>query len=167
MAAWLLRPYPHDIERVEEFMKGRLIAVGWPYVGSVEGLDRDAIGDKLRETYPNETARWIGSAENDLVNFSQEMKEGDLVLVAPKATDNKGRVLLARITGEYRFDETLATRTTGYAHQRVVEWVRPMIARDHVPDSLTAIVRQRGTTVVQLPEGVLEEHGREKGWLKA
>jgi predicted Mrr-cat superfamily restriction endonuclease len=91
---------------------------------------------------------------------------GDLVLVVPKKSDFSGFVLFAEVAGDYRFDASLATDREGYPHQRNVRWIRPRIARTHLPATLDKSIGRHGLTLTELPDGILASHAREKGWLK-
>ena len=165
MREWLLRPYPHDKLRTDEFLQGRLVAIGWPFIKDASELSEEELEESLKKQYPDWDAKRIGNGVNCIHNFAQDMEIGDLVLVVPKKSDFNGYVLFAEVTGGYEYDSTLASSREGYPHQRKVRWIRPRISRKQLPEAVGGISSRRGTTLIELPEGTLSTHAREMSWI--
>lgn len=164
MQDWLLRPYPHEILRTNEFLQSRIIAVGWPAVGDVSGLDEEGLQGAIDKQYSNWDDKRRANGVACLHSFVHRMEAGDLVLVAPKTNDFGGMLMLAEVTGDYGFHKEFTSSREGYPHQREVSWVRPRIARSKLPDTLAPALKQRGVTLQELEGEPLREWAAAEGW---
>ncbi len=117
--AWVVRPYPHNIYRMREFLEGNLVAVGWPALGDLTGMTtRDEIKHQLSKQYGG-SARPLGAAAGSLYRFVVEILKGDFIVVPDG--DN---VYFSVVTSDYRYEPTVATDEEGYPHQRKVRWLQ-------------------------------------------
>jgi predicted Mrr-cat superfamily restriction endonuclease len=166
MREWLLRPYPHEKLRAQEFISQKIIAIGWPFTGSAAELSETKLRTLLEGQYPKWGPKRVSDGVNCLVVFTNQMSAGDLVLVVPKVSDFGGMVMLGQVTGEYAFDVSRANHAEGYPHQRSVRWLRPRISRAQLPESISAFMGHRGITLFEFPTKILSEHAREREWLE-
>ena len=115
---WLVRPKPHNILRIHEFLSQNIIAIGWPALGDLTHLSRENLKDRLKQPpYALDSYAW-GQAYATVDIFVNQMKLGDLVLI-PNGDD----IYFGRIAGDYHFDPAKADESNGYPHQRSVEWL--------------------------------------------
>ena len=132
MQAWVIRPYPHQNFRMQEFVQKQIIAVGWPNIGDLTALPPAEIEARLRKEYPERSDRWRFNATGTLLRFLSEMAVTDLVIVAPRQKDSPN-VSLARLVGLYRFDPRTDGHVFGYPHHRPVKWLRHDVPRQTLP----------------------------------
>ena len=64
MKTWLLRPMPHNILRINEFINSNIIAIGWPDISSLQGKTKSEIHEALSHHPLNydphqRTVEWI------------------------------------------------------------------------------------------------------------
>ncbi|MBF1048579.1 MAG: hypothetical protein HXL22_04210, partial [Peptostreptococcus sp.] len=78
--AWLLRPSPHKIKRLDEFKNEEIIAIGWPCIGNLYGKSRDQIKNLLSGEPYNYVGSRLGQAASSLNIFVNKMEVGDLIL---------------------------------------------------------------------------------------
>ena len=118
-SAWGVRPYPHGIYRMREFLQGNLVAVGWPALGDLTGITtRDEIKDQLNKHYPG-SAKTIGAATGCLFRFVVEILKEDFVVVP-----DGSNVYFGVVESGYLYEPAVATDLEGYPHQRKVRWLR-------------------------------------------
>jgi len=108
--AWAVRPYPHMIYRVGEFLANRMAAIGWAATGDLTGCDREQINRKLREFYQYEGAR-LAQSTGTVDRFVNQIKVGDAV-----AVPDGGKIYFGVVTTGYSFKQHLATDEEGYPH---------------------------------------------------
>ncbi len=165
MSEWILRPYPHDKLRTDEFLAQKIIAIGWPTIGDARERSAEELQVLLETTYPSWSARRVTNGVDCITQFTQDMAAGDLVLIVPRMSDFKGHVMLAEVQGDYQFEKSLATDKEGYPHSRSVRWVRHRIARNNLSDEIMPMLGQRGLTLTRLEGDPLRRHSLEVGWL--
>ena len=121
--AWVVRPYPHHIYRMQEFLDENMIAIGWPGIGDLSFVrTRDDIEQALGTEYES-SPRQLGQAKGNLFRFVREIEPDDYVVVP-----DGGDVYFGVVTSDYRYvvdDEERAC-----PHQRNVNW------RNSVPRQL-------------------------------
>ncbi len=124
--AWVVRPNPHYIARISEFLKGDLVALGWPKIGSLAGKDHEQIKAALRANQTNGSPAlgYSAGALNTLVN---RVNPGDFVLV-PSPED--GAVYIGEFRGQYRYSRV--NKKDHYPHQRKVVW---LVDKNRIPRS--------------------------------
>lgn len=120
--AWIIRPYPHGIDRLQYFLENNVVGIGWPGIGNLEDVEsRDDVKNKLKLAGYTEgrTALSIGQAAGTLYRFICEMKIGDYVLVP-----NGSNIFVGKILDEKPFYlEKFDMDEEGFCHQRKVEWL--------------------------------------------
>jgi 5-methylcytosine-specific restriction enzyme B len=99
---------------------GGYAAIGWDKLGdlsSVAGSDnlREEIASKLEPYYPNDP-KTLSRKAGEVRNFVQKIEERDVVVAA----DGERVVGLGRVTGPYRYENTVPT---GAPHRRAVDWI--------------------------------------------
>lgn len=93
------------------------IAVGWGNIGDLRVLNFRSggeIGSAIRQVYPQ--LRNSGMGGPSLLNFYQEMKQGDLVILG---TGLK-RVLVVRVESSYKYETGNIMGLGDYYHQREI-----------------------------------------------
>jgi hypothetical protein len=134
--AWILRPYPHGRFRLPNFLAGGFIAIGWPGIGDIGGLDQEALRSRLASSYPRQDpaswTRWLST----IVRFRDGICEGDWVVVAPALRDEKS-VAIAEVTGPYAYRAELDGEAEAYPHTRAVRWIRQSTPRSKLPERVT------------------------------
>lgn len=115
--AWLVRPFPCKIRRIEEFKEQNIIAVGWPKTGDLKGKSRQNIKDILSDTPYSLTGLELGNAYATIDILVNRMNIGDLVLI-PDGDD----IYFAKITGDY-YMSPANSDDLDYPHQRKIEWL--------------------------------------------
>ncbi|MBM7692015.1 putative Mrr-cat superfamily restriction endonuclease [Peribacillus deserti] len=150
--AWLIRPKPHDRERMNEFLEEEIVAVGWPHIGDLTGLREHHLRELIQSAYKESN-----SALATLKMIVYRMKPGDYVLVP-----YKGTIYFGKITSDYKYAEEKDNDEWGYPHQRMVRWYNLVLERDELPENLkksTRVVRTAAdlTSHVHTIEELLNE----------
>lgn len=113
--AWLVRPKPHDIPRLNEFKTQNIVAIGWPGIGDLSGKSREEIKDLLTKPPYEYDGLILGNAYATIDIFVNQIEEGDLVL-CPDGDD----IYFGVITSGYFFNPD--ADKDGYPHQRSITW---------------------------------------------
>lgn len=116
--AWLVRPYPHNLKRLNEFQSKNIVAVGWPGIGDLTGKSREDLKEILSKAPHSLSGLALGNAYATIDIFVNQMQVGDLVLV-PDGDD----IYFAEITSNYFLDSSVDNDTDGYPHQRKITWL--------------------------------------------
>lgn len=122
---WLVRPFPHEIKRLDEFKSKNIIAVGWPGIGDLTGKTRENIKTILSGKPYSLSGIALGNAYATIDIFVNRMQIGDLVLI-PDGED----IYFAEITGAYYLDKSVDNSTEGYPHQRKIKWLSNVSRKD-------------------------------------
>lgn len=133
---WLLRGYPSEKKRIDEFINEGIIAIGWNELGDMKGKDSKSIASELRKTDHSITNVVIG-----VINyFVNNMKVGDICLIPD---DNK--IYIAKIDSDYFYKETKIK--DGYPHQREAIFLNidDPINRYDLPEDLQKSLRAQNT----------------------
>lgn len=136
---WMLRPFPHRINRMREFLNDGLIACGWPLTGDLNGKTRENLKTILGKPPYNYGSLELGQSYGSLDILVNQMEIGDLVLVPDGSEINIGE-----ITSGYRYTPSLANDTDGYPHQRNVKWVKKLLRTD-LSNALRSSLRAQQT----------------------
>lgn len=132
--AWLIRPFPHNIDRLSNFKSDNIIAIGWPEVSSFSGKDKNELREILKNYPENYSPSQLGAALATVNIFVNEMSEEDFVII-PYEDD----IYFVKVTSDYFFEPTKVK--DGYPHQRKIEWLKGPISRDQLPDDLRNSLR--------------------------
>lgn len=114
-SAWVVRPKPHGIDRLDQFLDQDVIAIGWNKVGDLNGSGEEEIREKV-ETAWDWSAHKTGQSVGQIHRFANEISIDDYVLVPAG-----GDVYIGQVDSEYRWEENQADGK-GFPHQRKVEW---------------------------------------------
>lgn len=117
-SAWLVRPFPHNIKRLDMFKKADIIAIGWPGIGDLSQKSREGIKEILAGAPYQLKGLELGNAYATIDIFVNRMSIGDLVLI-PDGDD----IYFAEITSEYYLDAAADNADEGYPHQRTIKWL--------------------------------------------
>jgi len=129
---WLFRPYPHYLNRLNNFIELNIIAVGWPGIGDLSASDRADIDYRVRAKYGEEQ---LSNAVNTLFAFKEKILIGDLILVVPKVNDSE-MIAIGQITSDYFLNPKYDDYDIGYSHQRQVTWIEKRFIRKDLPKSI-------------------------------
>jgi hypothetical protein len=139
MNAWILRPYPHGINRMSQFVTDGFIAVGWPGIGNLYSCDRSGVYQKVSNLYLFDYGDgYCRDCSNSLWKFKEQILNGDLILAVPFKEDSL-EIAVGIVDSSYyfdlRYDET-ATKDTGYngfSHRRKIIWLDKRLSRSILP----------------------------------
>lgn len=123
--AWLVRPFPHDTKRLEEFKQNSIVAIGWPGIGDLTGKLREDIKSILSGSPYNLSGLKLGNAYATVDLFVNRMQIGDLILV-PDGED----IYFCEIVSDYYIDKSLDNDNDGYPHQRKIKWLSDTLRKD-------------------------------------
>ena len=123
--AWLIRPRPHEIYRMPEFKTKNIVAIGWPGIGDITGMSREDLKQTLADAPYHLSGLALGNAYATIDILLNQMKKGDLVLVADGAD-----IYFGEIAGDYSFDRSVDNASDGYPHQRTVRWMNSLSRED-------------------------------------
>lgn len=133
---WLIRPTPHYTPRIREFLSENIVAIGWPELDSLAGKTKADIKTLLKPHPLNYSPTQLGAATSTVDSFVNEIRIDDIVVVP-----NNADIYFCRIVSNYYYDQTKASQTEGYPHQRKVDWLTGPIKRDAIPDALRQSLR--------------------------
>ncbi len=120
---WLVRAGANGEDDDANLVNG-LAILGWQEIPDLTGsADKEAIRERVRQGYPDESNRYIGSTTGQLASFVLDMKEDDIVVLPLKTRPE--RVALGRVTGPYIYQEVNGVER----HTRPVDWIRPDVPR--------------------------------------
>lgn len=102
---WLIRGGSGG-EAHELFLEHDLIALGWPEVGNLRGIepDRHAFFTRVAATYPDRGSGWHRNGSGQLYRYVHEMQVDDIVIYPSKVD---GQYHIGRVTGGYFHDTAL------------------------------------------------------------
>lgn len=76
---------PHGTDRLNEFIADNFLSIGWPFIGSLEGVEKEEIRERLlivdqyKKRY-SENTRTVSVDLGNIWAFVDTMKAGDIVL---------------------------------------------------------------------------------------
>ena len=122
MAIWRLISHHEEGQKrfdvLNEYIKSKIIAIGWGDIGSIDKLNVSSaydLGHEIRLKYPSLRNSNIGGP--CLWHFSHSIKKNDLVII--KAHD-KMRVVRV-VDGKYIFNDNGCALANDYKHQLSVD----------------------------------------------
>jgi hypothetical protein len=99
------------------FVERSAVVVGWGQTGDIDGLQRDAILERVKAAYTGMSSNQRSQGANTLYRVANTMNPGDLVLTPEPSTKT---VLFGRVAGSYAFlDEPIGE---DLQHSRHVAW---------------------------------------------
>ncbi|WP_121616644.1 restriction endonuclease [Virgibacillus halodenitrificans] len=135
---WLVRPMPHGINRMKQFLDVGFIAIGYPAGMSFKDKSLSDLKEILEK---EDCSEGIGNVNL----FVNAMNIGDYIVVPD---DNKKDVYIGEITSHYYHEPSLDKPNKGYyPHQRKIEWFfekKPLL-RSILPEALKGSMRYPGT----------------------
>jgi restriction system protein len=149
--AWMVRA-GEGAYLVEDFLKKKIIAIGWDKVGDLTKInDIDTIKKKLRDGYPQFKIGQVNNSTGQLFRFRFEFTQGHSVITY----DPNNRVYwIGEITSDYEY----STSIEDYPHVRRVNW-KKSISRDSLSTtsknslgSILTIFKISSSTVQELLE---------------
>lgn len=142
MNAWVLRPYPYNINRMSQFLKDNVIAIGWPGIGSLYSCEKSCIYQRVSDLYITDFGdKFCRESSNIIWTFKDKMHIGDLVLVVPFKEDGL-EIAVGRVDSSYffdvQYDETTTTDTgyNGFSHRKKVIWLEKRLSRSILPEAV-------------------------------
>ena len=117
------------------FLKSNCVALGWPDMEDLTKLEptREAFKGKAAEVYPDWKPGQIINSASQLFRFSQEMKEGDIVLYPSKRDRH---IHIGEIKGPYKHQPQV---DEAYPNQRAAKWIRSVPRTDFTQGALYEI----------------------------
>ena len=137
--AWLLRPNPCYVKRIEEFQTQNIIAIGWTAIGEFTGKTKEDIKEILSGEPYNYTGLVLANACVCIGMFVNQMQAGDFVL-----TPNGDDIYVGVIESDYFFNPDVDALDDGYSHQRKVTWYNK-VSRECLSENLRSALRVRRT----------------------
>lgn len=133
---WLFRCLPEGINRINEFLKEDMIAIGWKKLGDLSNKDKDSLISELL-TYGYSTSNVTVGVLNYFVNY---INIGDIAIIP-----DDDKIYLVRIESDYIFDSSKVN--AGYAHQRKVTFLNKNnpINRQDLPSDIQKSLGARNT----------------------
>ncbi|MGV3152966.1 hypothetical protein [Sarcina ventriculi] len=138
--AWLVRPKPHTINRINEFKSNKIIAIGWPLIGDLTKKSRLELKRILQQSPYNLTGHKLGKDASIINIFINKMNINDLVLI-PDGDD----IYLGEIVSDYIYVPNKDNNHEGYPHQRNIDILNVPISRSTLPDTLKKSFRNPST----------------------
>lgn len=138
--AWLVRPNPHDKNRIKEFKSQNIVAIGWPGIGDLNNNSREDLKNLLSGTPYNLKGLALGNAYATIDIFVNQIEPGDLIL-CPNGDD----IYFGVITSNYTFEPSVDNDALGYPHQRSIEW-HSNKARNELSKELRSSLKVHRTT---------------------
>lgn len=138
--AWLVRPFPHNIKRLDLFRQNGFVAIGWPGIGDLTGKSREDIRSILSGEPYNLNGLELGNAYATIDIFVNRMQLGNLILV-PDGDD----IYFCEVISDYYLDHSVDNDTDGYSHQRKVQWLSDTSRKD-LSTSLRSSLKVHRTT---------------------
>ncbi|MDA8010513.1 MAG: restriction endonuclease [Alphaproteobacteria bacterium] len=136
--AWAVRPYPHGIDRAEEFLKNSMVAIGWPKLGDLTGCGKEKIREKFKAEYPADNPYSVGQQVGIIDRFVNQIHEGSII-----AVPYGGDVFFGVVSKKYSFHKEFAGEDEGYAHWIGVDYKfgGDPIPRGQLPETLFASLK--------------------------
>jgi predicted Mrr-cat superfamily restriction endonuclease len=131
---------------VDACITNDVVAVRFAAVGDASLIDEHEIAEQIRTfADPSDQQRLT----TELLAFANEVKVGDTILTPDKS---RGKYFLARVTGDYRWDEDSPVPDMHHLHS--VEWIN-FLEWDTVPMEFKSI-KYYQRSIVQIHDPTLE-----------
>ncbi len=130
MALWLVRCGRHGEGEALALGNG-VVGIGWPEVGSLEGVRQpEVLRQLVRDAYPEHKPSNVNNWAGQLDAFLFKIKVGDLVALPLKTAP---AVAFGTIAGGYIY---APDAPQPMHHQRPVSWIREDVPRDAIDQDL-------------------------------
>ncbi|WP_391207691.1 hypothetical protein [Psychrobacillus sp. L4] len=136
MNIFQIKTKPHNKERLNEFVHGKFIAIGWPGIGDLTGIEKEEIRQRLEKRYTYKNARSLGNDLGNVWAFVNTMQEGDFVLF----NGHQDYVYIVKV-GPYQYEKRYDNEE-GMAHQRAFELIK-VAKRDDLNPKIQELLRNR------------------------
>jgi hypothetical protein len=154
--AWIVGTRPTGVQRINEFLRGNLIALGDSGLGNLAGMDLAEIKRTLRQKRHETNEAKLGNGGRALNSFVNRMSKGDLVIVR-----GDGVVHIGEVRGEYKYEPKYDD--LGYSHQRRMKWLIA-VPRRELPQTIAKKLKAQ-QRILELDAGAVKEliHARDEG----
>jgi len=151
MNSFILRAKPHDIDREEEFLEGRL-SIGWPCNQSLEGADRDQIKGILSSFYEG-----LSEVSISMVDLFVHMPK-DAIILTPSLQD-KTLIHLFKTTSNYKYDPLSDNEKAGNPHFINAIYLKTVV-RNLLPKPVLKSLSGARKTLSRISQhyGILDEY---------
>ena len=152
--AWVVRPKPHGIDRMEEFLSRNIVAIGWPCIGDLSDCTtREAIRERVSRYYAS-SSRSLGQIVGNIFRFVRKMEQDDYVVVPDGAN-----VYFGRVNSSYNYIPEVDNEEDGYPHQRNVQWLheKRALPRNMLQGLSSNSLRRGQQTVFGIDYGAVRE----------
>lgn len=94
---------PNGINRFSESIDKGFICLGWPLTGSIKGLNKEQLKQKINTKYSdkNYTSKQLGMFAGYFTRMLSLKKDDYVIITAPKR-----QILIAKVTQEYYYDSS-------------------------------------------------------------
>lgn len=118
MNIFQIKTKPHGKERLNDFIQGEFLAIGWPGIGDLNGTSKSEVRKRLEDKYTYENSRSLGNDLGNVWAFYDTMQDDDIVLFQGHIDD----VYIVKV-GPYEYVAQY-DNDEGMAHQRKFELLR-------------------------------------------
>ncbi|MBS2970538.1 hypothetical protein J9317_17470 [Metabacillus sp. KIGAM252] len=141
MNIFQIKTRPHGTVRLNEFIQGNFIAIGWPRIGNLAGVSKEEIRIRLQKAYGHtyDNPRTISVDLGNIWAFVDTMQEGAVALFHGHL-DN---VHIVEV-GAYEYVEEFDNNEDGMCHQRKFKPLT-VVKFDELNSKLQELLRHRGT----------------------
>lgn len=154
--AFLFRIAPNKVNKTDAALRRNRIYIGWKAPGLLDrNLSKPEFKAIVAESFPDYKRERLGKAAANLWRFIREMRNGDLLIVAPM--DKRRQVFyLAQVAGPPRL---YGGDDPDIAFERRVEWLNDKRAylRSEASRALNEVLKNRPTSRLLYEEYILKE----------
>lgn len=118
MNIFQIKTKPHGKERLNDFIQGEFLAIGWPGIGNLNGTSKIDVRKRLEDKYTYENSRSLGNDLGNVWAFFDTMQDDDIVLFQGHIDD----VYIVKV-GTYEYVAQY-DNDEGMAHQRKFELLK-------------------------------------------
>lgn len=136
MNIFQIKTKPHGNERLNDFVQGEFLAIGWPGIGNLNEVSKDEVRERLDKAYDYESSRSLGNDLGNVWAFVDTMTEGDLVLFQGHVNN----VYIVKV-GPYEYVEKY-DNAIGMAHQRKFELIK-VVKKQQLNSKVQELLRNR------------------------
>ena len=138
MNIFQIKTKPHGNERLNDFVQGEFLAIGWPGIGDLMGISKDELRKRLENEYSYESSRSLGNDLGNVWAFCNTMQEGDVVTFQGHL-DNVYIVKVGPYEYVAKYDNEI-----GMAHQRKFELLK-VVKKQQLNSKVQELLRNRSS----------------------